>query len=255
MEEILHKRTATLTLPRAGRSQYLKQLFEKDLYSRLSNFVLGIKMEPRDVAELVIDRVVNYCENNSGDTPLECLADHSPDQLDVFVDAYLNENEAEDLDKAIENSDNLWDEVKKEYESLWKSWIITKVGNSLGDEIYLTLYSIIDNPKLNNDCKSRRLKVYTDVLDKFGDAVMHALQERKPLSKKDLYYWLTELGDTAFGTGDYDYNNEVDYYLSYYNELDDDDKLDVLDILLNNIDDAFSDISDELGKLYYKNVG
>jgi hypothetical protein len=206
-------------------------------------------MEPGDIAEIVMHRVANYCEHNSGDTPLECLTDHSPDQLDVFIDAYLNGKEAEDLDKAIENSDMFWDEVKKEYESLWKSWIITKVGNSLGDEIDLTLYSIIDNPRLNNDSKARRLKVYADVLDKFGDAVLHALQERKPLSRKDLYDWLTELGNTAFGAGDYDYNNDVDYYLSHYDEFNDDEKLDMLDILLSNIDDAFYDINDELRKL------
>ena len=177
------------------------------------------------------------------------MTDHSPDQLDVFVDAYLDEEEDNELNEAIENSDNFWDEVKKEYESLWKSWIITKVGNSLGDEIDLTLYSIIDNPRLNNDYKARRLKAYAEVLDKFGDAVLRALQERKPLSKKDLYYWLTELGDTAFGAGDYDYNNDVDYYLSYYDELNDNEKLDMLDILSNNIDDAFYDINDELRKL------
>jgi len=205
-------------------------------------------MEPRDVAQLIMDRVANYCENNSGDTPLECLTDHNPDQLDVFVDAYLDEKEDNELNKAIENSDNFWDEVKKEYESLWKSWIITKVGNSLGDEIDLTLYSIIDNPRLNNDYKARRLKAYAEVLDKFGDAVLHALQERKPLSRKDLYYWLTELGDIA-GAGDYDYNNDVAYYLSYYDELNDNEKLDMLDILSNNIDDAFYDINDELRKL------
>ena len=244
-----HRKCLAFPRPTSEGSQYLKQLFEKDLYSRLRNFVLGIKMEPRDVAELVMDRVANYCENNSGDSPLECLTDHSPDQLDVFVDAYLDEEEDNELNEAIENSDNFWDEVKKEYESLWKSWIITKVGNSLGDEIDLTLYSIIDNPRLNNDYKARRLKAYAEVLDKFGDAVLRALQERKPLSKKDLYYWLTELGDTAFGAGDYDYNNDVDYYLSYYDELNDNEKLDMLDILSNNIDDAFYDINDELRKL------
>ncbi len=44
-------------------------------------------MEPRDVAEIVIDRVVDYCTNNSGDPILECLEYHSPDELSTFIDA------------------------------------------------------------------------------------------------------------------------------------------------------------------------
>jgi hypothetical protein len=209
----------------------------------------GGRMDPRELAELVIERVANYCEHNSGDTPLECLADHSPDQLDVFIDAYLKGREAEELEKAIENSDTFWDEVKKEYEALWRSWIVTKVGFSLGNEIRLTLYYITDNPRLNNTCKARRLKAYAGVLDQFRDAVLRALQEKKPLSRKDLYYWLTELGDTAFGNGDYDYNNDVDYYLSYYDELNDEEKLDMLNILLNEIDDAMSTVNEKLREL------
>jgi len=206
-------------------------------------------MEPREVAELVMDKVAHYCEHNSGDIPLECLAYHNPDELDTFIDSYLKENESKDLDKAIENSKVFWDEIKKEYEALWKSWLITEDAKSLGREIDLTLNSIIDNPRLKNADKARRLKVYRDVLDKFGNAVLQALQDKKPLSRKDLYYWLTELGDTAFGGGNYDYDNDVDYYLSYYNEFNNDEKLDVLDILLNEIDDAMSTVNEQLREL------
>jgi len=206
-------------------------------------------MEPREVAELVMDKVAHYCEHNSGDIPLECLAYHNPDELDTFIDSYLKENESKDLDKAIENSKVFWDEIKKEYEALWKSWLITEDAKSLGREIDLTLNSIIDNPRLKNADKARRLKVYRDVLDKFGNAVLQALQDKKPLSRKDLYYWLTELGDIAFGGGNYDYDNDVDYYLSYYNEFNNDEKLDVLDILLNEIDNAMSTVNEQLREL------
>ncbi len=113
----------------------------------------------------------------------------------------------------------------------------------------MTLSYIIDNPRLNNTSKAERLKAYARVLDQFGDAVLRALQEKKPLSRKDLYYWLTELGDTAFGNGDYDYNNDVDYYLSYYDELNDEEKLNMLDVLLNEIDDAMSTVNEKLRKL------
>ena len=206
-------------------------------------------MEPREVAELVMDRVVNYCEHNSGDIALECIADHSPDQLDTFIGSYLKGKEAEELERAIESSDTFWDDVKKEYEATWRSWLATKDAFNLSDEIYLTLFSIIDNPRLSSECKARRLKVYRDVLDKFGDAVLQALQSKKPLAKKDLYYWLSELGDVAFGSWDYDYNTDVDHYLNFYAEFNDNEKLDVLDILLNAIDDAMSTINEQLREL------
>jgi len=206
-------------------------------------------MEPSEVAELVMNRVAKYCDNNSGDDTLECLEYHSPEELDQFVDAYLPDQVAEELDKAIESSDTFWDEVKKEYEKLWRSWLVTKDAYYLGNEIYLTLYSITDNPKLSNTCKVRRLEVYRDVLDKFGDAVLQALESKKPLEKKDLYYWLTELGDVAFRGGNYDYDNDVGYYLSYYEEFNDNEKLDALDILLNEIDEVMSTANEELRDL------
>ncbi|MCI4455205.1 MAG: hypothetical protein JHC23_00555 [Sulfolobus sp.] len=205
-------------------------------------------MEPREVAETVMDRVVSYCEKNHGDT-LECLADHSPDQIDVFIDSYLREEENEGLSRAIEKSGTFWDEVKREYEKLWKSWLITKVAYYLGDEIALTLYSILDNPKLDNASKARRLKAYAEVLDKFGDAVKRALDEKKPLSSADLREWFAKLGDIAFGVKDHDYYDQVDYYLSYYDELSNNEKLDLLDMLLSEIDDAFYTINPELRKL------
>jgi len=208
-----------------------------------------IGMEPYELAKLVAERVIDYCKHHSGDISLECVADHSPDQLDEFIDAYLKGNEAEELDKAIESSPTFMDEVKKEYEALWRGWIVTEVGLNLGDDIDLALYSITDNPRLNNTCKARRLKVFADVLDKFGDTVLQALQEKKPLSRKDLYYWLTELGDVAFGGGNYDYDNDVDYYLSYYDELNDEEKLDMLDVLLNEIDEAMSTTNEWLREL------
>ncbi|MFP3234186.1 MAG: hypothetical protein RXR08_11055 [Sulfolobaceae archaeon] len=77
-------------------------------------------MEPGEVAEIIIERVVDYCRNTSGDPTLECLEYHSPDQLDVFVDGYLTEEENNELQKEIDKSEKFWDEVEKEYEKLWK---------------------------------------------------------------------------------------------------------------------------------------
>jgi len=211
----------------------LKQLFEKDLYSRLRNFVLGIKVEPREVAEIVIDRVVDYCRNNRGDT-LECLADHSPDQLDVFIDAYLNGKEAEDLDKAIENSDMFWDEVKKEYEKLWKDWWSEELAYDFGHLVIEDqAKNIMNNYELDNATKVRRLKAYAEVLHELADTIKQALQNQEPLSSADLYKWFKKLAEVT-SSFDSDYRKEVQYYLDFY-DIWDVDQLQTLSLLLEYI--------------------
>jgi len=227
----------------------------KRFIARPTNFVLGIKVEPRDVAEIVIDRVVDYCENNSGDI-FVCQLIHSPDQLDVFIDNYLTEEELRELVKEIDKSEKFWDEVEEAYEELWRMWITIKVAGFLSEEVYLPIYSIIDNLNLGNDCKAKRLEAYEEVLDNLGDEVQRALQRKKPLSKNDLAFWFTKLGNIAFRLKNNDYFNQVNYYLSYYDVLNNDEKLKVLEYLLKYIHNVvYHAISDELGKLYYKNVG
>ena len=206
-------------------------------------------MEPGEIAEIIMDRVMNFCKYNYGDI-LECLINHSPDQLDMFVDGYLTEEENRKLVNEVEKSDNFWNEVEKEYEELWKSWITIKVAGFLSEEVYLPIYSIIDNLNLDNDCKLRRLQAYEEVLDKFGDEVQRALQQKKPLSKSDLVFWFTKLGNIVFKLKNNDYYNQVNYYLNYYAMLDNDEKLLVLNYLSNEIRDAvYFTISDELRKL------
>ena len=142
-------------------------------------------MEPGEVAEIVIDRVVDFCRNNRDDTVVECLADHNPDELDIFIDAYLNGKEAEDLDKAIENLDEYWDEVKKEYEKLWDEEMSLQLGELLSDEMEALYENIVQNDELGDACKAKRLKAYAEVLDKFGDAIERALKDNKPLTESD----------------------------------------------------------------------
>ena len=212
-------------------------------------------MEPDDVARLVIDRVVDYCRNNYGDI-FVCQLIHSPDQLDVFIDNYLTEEELRELVKEIDKSEKFLDEVEEAYEELWRIWITMEVESFLGKEVYLPIYSIIDNPNLGNDCKAKRLKAYEDVLDNLGDEVQRALQRKKPLSKNDLAFWFTKLGNIAFRLKNNDYFNQVNYYLSYYDVLNNDEKLKVLEYLLKYIHNVvYHAISDELYKLYYENVG
>ena len=237
-------------------SYSVKQLFEKDLYSRLRNFVLGIKMEPREVAEIVIDRVVDYCRNNSGDPVLECLEYHSPDELSTFIDAYLTEEEDNELQKEIDKSEKFWDEVKKEYEKLWEQARDLELGNYINDTInYLAdtlsmLYeNIIQNDELSDSYKFRRLKAYGEVLEKFGDAINRALQQRKPLSDSDLDYWYRKIGDIAFGVKNYNYYDEIDEYLYYYDNMSNDKKLETLSYLLDEVGNVLYDIEHKLSEL------
>jgi len=206
-------------------------------------------MEPREVAELVMDRVAHYCEHNSGDIPLECLADHNPDELDMFVDSYLKENEAKDLDKAIEASDTFWDEVKKEYEELWNEETGLQLGELLSDEITGGYESIVQNAEISDETKAKRLKAYAKVLEEFAEAIKRALKEKKPLPELELLDWFDKMGDAVFGVKNYNYYEMIGYEVGFYEGLSDDGKLKVLSILLDEIGDVLYDIDKDLSEL------
>jgi len=206
-------------------------------------------MEPREVAELVMDRVVNYCEHNSGDGTLECLADHNPDELDMFVDSYLKENEAKDLDKAIETSDTFWDEVKKEYEAMWDEEMSLQLGHYLGDELEALYEEIIQNDLISDSSKVRRLKAYEEVLEEFADAIDRALKEKKPLTELELLHWYDKIGDAVFGFKNYNYYEIMGYYIGFYDTLSNSQKLEMLSGLLDVIADVLYDIDKDLSEL------
>jgi hypothetical protein len=207
-------------------------------------------MEPDEVAEIVIDRVMNFCRNNSGDPTLECITNHSPDQLDVFIDAYLNEEEANELDEAIENSDSFWDEVKKEYEKMWNRGMALELAYFLGNEVHVIADDIMLNDGLDDATKVRYLKAYDEVLYKFSDAIKRALQDSKPLSSADLYDWYMKIAD-AVSIKSSDYSEEISYFLDFYDMLDDNAKLEMLSNLLDDIANVLYDIE----KKYLPDLG
>jgi len=203
-----------------------------------------------NTAEDIFDRVKDYCEH-SDEWP-KCMVDHSPDKFDEFVNRYLNGEEAEELKRFIEKNsdvykspDEFWNQVKILYEALWLEWMTTKIAEMLNDLIVYYIHPTIRDTELSYSSKIRRLKAYADVLNKFRDAIHHALNEKKPLSKGDLYYWFTDLGAIGLGA-DQVYYNTVNYWLSYYDKLDDYGKLDVLERLLHEMDDEFSRIDEEI---------
>jgi len=147
----------------------------------------GGRMDPREVAELVFNRVVDYCENHSGDTPLDCMISHNPDEYSTFASLYLNDEELEELE-AIEDPKAFGDEAEKEYAKLWNEWLAEEIAYDLGHLVIEDLaYYIANKDELDNASKVERLKAYAEVLREFADAIKRALQEKKPLSSANLY--------------------------------------------------------------------
>ncbi len=172
------------------------------------------------------------------------MADHSPDQLDVFIDAYLKGREAEELEKAIESSETFWDEVKKEYEKLWDEWLAEEIAYDLGHlEIEDIAYNIANKDELDNASKAERLKAYAEVLREFADAIKRALQEKKPLSSANLYKWFKRLAEFA-PSNQTDYIKDADFYLDFY-DMYDVDRLQTLDLLLQYVNRTLRKIENE----------
>jgi len=207
-----------------------------------------------NTAEDIFDRVKDYCKH-SDEWP-RCMVEHSPDKFDEFVNRYLDKEEAEELKRFIENNsdvyktpDEFWNEVKILYEALWTEWMSTEIAEMLNLLIEYSMHPIIHDTELSYSSKIRRLKAFADELNKFRNTIQRALNEKRPLSRKDLYYWFTDLGAIGLGA-DQVYYNMVNYWLSYYDKLSDDiGKLDALKVLLNEMDDEFSRINEELSEL------
>ncbi|ALG96939.1 hypothetical protein [Sulfolobus monocaudavirus SMV3] len=213
-------------------------------------------MEPSEVAGIIIERVVDYCTNISGDTVLDCLEYHSPDQLDTFVDMYLTEEEDNELQKEIDKSEKFWDEVKKEYEKLWEQEMDLELDSYaddtrdyLADTLSMLYENIIQNDELSDTCKARRLKAYAEVLEEFGNAINRALKDGESLSDIDLDYWYRKIGDIAFGVKNYNYYDEIDPYIYYYDNMSKNKKLEVLSALLDEIGNVLYDIEHKLPEL------
>ena len=208
-------------------------------------------MEPREVAELVMDKVWGYCSKNRNryDVVVNCYADHHPDELDTFIYSFLPEKEAEELKKVIANSGMFWDEVKKEYEELWNEEMGLQLGELLSDEITGGYESIVQNAEISDETKAKRLKAYAKVLEEFAEAIKRALKEKKPLPELELLDWFDKMGDAVFGVKNYNYYEMIGYEVGFYEGLSDDGKLKVLSILLDEIGDVLYDIDKDLSEL------
>ena len=208
------------------------------------------KMEPSKIAGKLFDKVMDYCENerrsNGWHTELlECVPRYEPDELPNFINSYLT-NEDNEIKEAIQNADqNFLESVKKEYEKLWTEEITRELRDYLGDTLESLLEVIVQDDELCDACKIRRLKAYDKVLDEFGNAILQALQNGKPLSLDELDDWYMKIGDAVYGIRNYDYYYEMGYYDNTYDLLDDNAKLEVLSGLLDYINSVLWDIEEK----------
>jgi len=200
-------------------------------------------MEPRELARLVFERVVDYCENHSGDTPLDCMLSHNPYMFSEFDGLYLNDEELEEL-QTVEDPKAYNDEAEEEYAKLWNEWMSEEVAYGLGHlDIEDLAYNIANSDKLDNTSKVERLKAYTEVLREFANAIKLALQEKKPLSSANLHKWFKRLAEFA-PSDQSEYIKEADYYLDFY-DMYEVDQLLTLDLLLQYVDRALRKIENK----------
>jgi hypothetical protein len=213
-------------------------------------------MEPSEVASDFMDKLVNYCISHASDYT-ECIAG-AMEGLDKVLSFFFTRTGYEvdpEIGEAINNSDTFRDEVEKELkEMLNHESAITMANETYGlSSVLYELYdNVVDNEDLINFRKVKLLKAYEKVLEEFVNVIDRALKEKKPLSKKDLYDWFMNIGETVIGTEAYDWiDPQVDFWLShYYDMLNDDYKLEMLEYIQDYIiEDMLPRIKQKLSEL------
>jgi hypothetical protein len=196
------------------------------------------ELDPREVAGILMDKLIHKCEDDPECTPLPDDEDALYIALDYCLGSTVCDIDPE-AEEAIEKSKTFRDELEKEFrEMLNDFWAyeLSNPGYGLSHVLDKVYYNIADKKHLVNFRKAKLLKKYQKVLEDFVDAIDRALKEKKPLSKKDLYNWFMDIGDTVLGTEAYDwFDLQVDNWLSFYDSLKDDYKLVMLLYLKDNI--------------------
>jgi len=200
------------------------------------------ELDPSEVAGFLMEELINKCDYDV----FECMP--LPDDEDALyraldVCASYVCDELIEIEEAMEKSETFRDELEKEFRErlndYWAGMISTGLENVL-DEAY---DEIVNNKDLVDFRKARLLTKYQKVLEEFVGTIDRALKEKKPLSKKDLYNWFMDIGDTVLGTEAYDwFDLQVDNWLSFYDSLNDDYKLVMLWRLKYHIRDGINSL-------------
>jgi len=179
------------------------------------------ELDPSEVAGILMDKLINKCDDDPECMPLPDDEDALYIALDYCLGSTVCDIDPE-VEEAIKKSETFRDELEKEFREMlnryWANLISIGLENVL-DEAY---NKIANNKDLVDFRKARLLTKYQKVLEDFVDAIDRALKEKKPLSKKDLYNWFMDIGDTVLGTEAYDwFDLQVDNWLSFYDSLND----------------------------------
>jgi hypothetical protein len=214
------------------------------------------KIEPEDIAIILIERVVDYCDKQRD--ALACLKEYGPNKINILINIFLTLDERKIFSNMMLNSNmpkhEILSDMIDEYEVRWKFEILKKISEFISNKLNLFLNSIISS-KHDNSTKLKRLKAFKSVLEAFDLAVSSSLQEKKPLNKKDLTDWLARLADIVFifSIEDVDKNHdqykELEYHLGYYEILDDEEKLMLLELLSENINQIGLEVLKKIDEL------
>jgi len=201
-------------------------------------------LSPQDIARIVEDNVRAYCANISGDSYLNCILEHSPEQLQDFLqisDYYGND---EKIGEILENGNmDFWKTLESEYEKNWMSDLANAIADGLGGEIQAVYESIIQDDSINDNEKVYLLKSLDNALDKLGKAITNALKSQTPLNTNELRKYIKDIVKSAGLL----YTDNFEYFLDYYeNSLSETGKLEVLDGLLDSIGNTMYDIDKKI---------
>lgn len=201
-------------------------------------------ISPQDIAGIVEDNVRAYCANISGDSYINCLLEHSPEQLQDFLqvsDYYGND---EKIGETLENGNmDFWNTLKSEYEKNWMSDFANAIAEGLGDEIQSVYESIIEDDSINDNEKMNLLKTLNEALDELGKAILDALKSQTPLDANELRKYIKDIVKSAGLL----YTDNFEYYLDFYeHSLSETGELKVLDALLDSIGNTMYDIDKKI---------
>jgi len=183
------------------------------------------ELDPVEVAGELMDRLIHICMDDS-----ECMPKPDDEALYEALDKIVSVNKIDpEVEQAIKNSDTFRDELEKELKEMLNNYWARRITAGLVRILDNVYNEIVDNKDLVDFRKVKLLKKYQKVLEEFVDAINRALNEKKPLSKEDLYNWFMDIGDTVLGIEAYDwFDLQVDYWLSFYDLLNDNYKLEML---------------------------
>jgi hypothetical protein len=111
------------------------------------------KIEPEDIAIILIERVVDYCSKQRD--ALACLKEYGPNKINILINIFLTLDERKIFSNMILNSNmpkhEILSDMIDEYEVRWKFKILKKISEFISNKLNLFLNSIISSKHDNSN--------------------------------------------------------------------------------------------------------